>query len=141
MAHQTREQLDAIAAQHSTDIADQLPPEAAPETTLAYGATGPFVTRLVDLLALLGFTTNTVIKGGPPVLDVSVLADVDAARAHLDIHEAGTVNPEAPEVMRPDEIPVGVKGELVGRRTWDGLYEAAEKAVAEKAAVEAAAQG
>ncbi len=122
MAHQfTRDEVDQLAATEAASITTQeetAASEAPPaQTTLAYGATGECVQKLVDLLAVLGYTTNATIKGGPPLLDDSVLTDVHAAQQALGITE--------PEVTIPADIPVGVKGELVGTATWNALYTAA----------------
>lgn len=123
MAHQmTREAIDQAAAAEAAGLtaADEAAATDTPtaETTLAYGAQGDCVTKLVDLLAVLGFATNTVIKGGPPILDESVLVDLRAAKAELSISEL--------EVIMPSEIPLCVKGELVATATWNALYAAAE---------------
>lgn len=126
MAHQmTREEIDTLAATEAQSITAEAEAAAATaaaqaqasETTLAYGATGSCVQQLVDLLAVLGHASNSVIKGGPPILDESVLADVRAAQTELAVTE--------PEVTVPADIPIGVKGELVGNTTWNALYAAA----------------
>jgi peptidoglycan hydrolase-like protein with peptidoglycan-binding domain len=136
MAHQlTREQIDQAAAQEAATIKQELasqPPAPPADTTLAYGASGECVTKLVDLLALLGYDTNDVIKGTATTLDESVLVDVRAAQAALNVTE--------PELTEAAQIPVGVKGELVGEATWNALYAAAEaKLQAEQTAAEQAA--
>jgi hypothetical protein len=123
MAHQlTREQIDQAAAADAATVKQQLPPAAdtpTPEPILGRGDTGEPVTKLVQLLALLGYVTNDIIKGAPPVLDESVLVDVRAAQLALGVTEP------------PD--PTGV--ELVGEVTWAALYDAAEaKLEAAKAA-------
>lgn len=83
---------------------------AAPDLpALAFGAEGPDVTKLVNLLDVLGFSSNSVVHGGAPLLDEAVLVDVRAAQAKLDVIE--------PEIA-------GVHGELVGPSTWSALYEA-----------------
>lgn len=123
MAHTqlTPEEVDAqaaaIAAGEEPAKGENLASALPAETTLAYGAEGECVTKLVNLLAVLGHNSNAVIKGGVPLLDESVLVDVRAAQEALDVLE--------PEVTLPAEIPVGVKGELVGAATWSALYEAA----------------
>jgi len=122
MAHQlSPDEVDALAAEAAAAEEpakdESLTGPVPAETTLAYGAEGECVTKLVNLLAVLGFTSNAVIQGGAPRLDESVLANVRAAQQQLDVAE--------PEVTSPDEIPVGVKGELVGTATWAALYEAA----------------
>jgi hypothetical protein len=122
MAHQlTPEEIDAqaaaIAAGEEPAKEEHIAPALPNETTLAYGANGECVAKLVNLLAVLGYNTNDVIKGGPPKLDESVLVDVRAAQQALDVAE--------PELTEPAAIPVGVKGELVGVATWTALYEAA----------------
>lgn len=123
MAHQlTRDEIDQLAATQAASITAQAEASASDippaETTLAYGASGECVTQLVDLLAVLGYDTNSVIKGGTPVLDETVLVDVRKAQQNLQAKE--------PEVTLPVDIPVGVKGELVGSATWNALYTAAE---------------
>lgn len=127
MAHQlTRNEVDALAASAAAPIIAEAEATAAAvppaETTLAYGASGECVTKLVDLLAVLGYATNNVIKGAAPELDASVLADVQAAQTALGASE--------PEVTLPADIPVGVKGTLVGQATWNALYTAAEAKLA-----------
>jgi hypothetical protein len=125
MAHNlTPQEIDALAAEHTAAI--ETPAAPPTYTTLAYGATGDCVTRLVDLLAVLGHANNTVIKGGPPVLDDSVLADVRAAQASLNVTE--------PELLESAAITVGVKGELIGDATWHALYTAAGIALDQEAA-------
>lgn len=119
MAHQlTNDQVDALAAEHAANVTAATPAAPATYTTLAYGAEGEEVTKLVDLLAVLGYDTNTVIKGGPATLDETVLADVKAAQASLQVTE--------PQLAVPmPDIPIGVKGQLVGQATWNALYAAA----------------
>lgn len=119
MAHQlTPDEVDAqaaaIAAGEEPAKQENLDPGAPAETTLAYVAEGECVTKLVNLLAVLGYNSNDVIKGGVPLLDESVLVDVRAAQEALDVLE--------PEVT---PVPVAVEGELVGSATWAALYEAA----------------
>lgn len=118
-----RAQIDQAAAEHSQTI--EAPAAPATETTLAYGAEGECLTKLVDLLALLGFATNDVIHGKSTMLDETVLADVAAAQKALDIHEL-----PGDELLEPAGIPVGVKGTLITTATWDGLYAAAATHVA-----------
>jgi hypothetical protein len=130
MAHQlTAEQVDALAAEAAAGVEPAkieslaAPPSAQP--TLAYGAQGAAVVKLVNLLDVLGHNTNSVIKGGPSKLDDSVLVDVRAFQDAADLVE--------PEVID------GVTGELVGTVTWGALYEAAAaKLEADQAAREAA---
>lgn len=128
MAHVTREEIDSRAAEEAATItaqdkAAQAEADATQaETTLAYGAQGECVSKLVDLLAMLGFATNNVIKGGPPILDETVLVDVRAAQAALEVKE--------PELTLDTDIPVGVEGELIGDSTWNALYAAAEQKIA-----------
>jgi hypothetical protein len=136
MAHQllSHEEIDTAAAAAAAQVKEQFPELPAPMATLAYGAGGEFVTKLVDLLALLGYDTNNVIKGAPPILDESVLVDVRAAKAALDV--------AVPELTEPAAITVGVEGELVDEATWSALYAAAEaKLEAAPAAAPADAAG
>jgi hypothetical protein len=137
MAHQlTREEVDQLAATEAASITTQAEASASsgvPETTLAYGAQGECVTKLVDLLAVLGYSTNSVIKGGPPIIDETVLADLRMAQGELGVTE--------PEVTLPAEIPVGVKGELVGTTTWNALYAAAEQKLGGQASASAGGDG
>lgn len=114
----TTQQIDELAAAKAAEIEQESPVDYGDETTLAYGATGECVTRLVNLLASLGYDTNKVVKGGAPILDDSVLVDVAKAQAELGVSE--------PELATPDLIPVGVKGTIVGAPTWSALYAAAE---------------
>jgi peptidoglycan hydrolase-like protein with peptidoglycan-binding domain len=122
MAHKlTPDEVDQLAAAaaagdvapHEEDLASPL----AAEPLLAYGAQGDKVTKLVNVLAVLGFNTNDVVKGGPPKLDESVLVDVRAAQAELGISEV--------DVVPAADVAVAVEGELVGNATWSALYEAA----------------
>jgi hypothetical protein len=123
---QVDERAAAIAAADEPIVADPLASPLPGETTLAYGAEGESVTKLVNLLAVLGYVTNDVIKGGPPKLDESVLADVRAAQEALAV--------EVSDVTLPVDIPVGVEGELVGTATWAALYGAAAAKLEEPAA-------
>lgn len=124
MAHQlTQAEIDAIDAAASeqavqTTAEISATPLLGAETTLAYGAEGDCVQKLVELLNLLGYHNNSVIAGGPPILDQSVLNDVRAAQEDLAVKE--------PELTPPSEIPVGVEGEIVGPTTWNALYTAAQ---------------
>lgn len=131
MAHQlTPEQVDeaaaAIAAGEEPAKIENLASPAAGEPTLAYGAEGDSVTKLVNLLAVIGHNTNNVIKGEHPRVDESVLVDVRAAQTQLGVSE--------PPIA-------GYEGELVGPATWTALYEAAagelERKQAEKEAAPA----
>jgi len=124
MAHPARELIDQAASDAAASI--EAPPASAAETTLAYGAEGACLKKLVDLLALLGHATNDVIKGTSSRLDESVLVDLRAARAELGI--------AAPALLTPTEIPVGVKGEFVDTATWDTLYQAAALKLPDNAA-------
>jgi hypothetical protein len=123
MAHLTADEVDALAskaasAEEPAKTESLLPGPARP--TLAYGAEGANVTKLVDLLAVLGHATNDVIKGGAPKLDEGVLIDVRAAQSAL-----GVVEP-----------PLGdIEGELVGAATWGALYEAATARLEAPAAI------
>ncbi len=117
-----RAAIDAAAAEHSNAI--EIPSEPAAETTLAIGAEGDCVTKLVGLLALLGYATNDVIAGKSSQLDQSVITDLVAAEAALGFHEL-----PGDELLEPAEIPVGVKGRLVTATTWDALYAAAAEKV------------
>jgi hypothetical protein len=126
MAHQiTQQEIDeintraseaAVVTTHELQASVSEQPPA--QTTLAYGAQGDCVQQLVELLNLLGHHTNTVIAGGPPILDQSVLEDLRAVKDELQIVE--------PESLTPAEIPTVIKGELVGQNTWHRLYEAAQ---------------
>lgn len=117
-----RAAIDAAAAEHSSSI--EPAPQPTAETTLAIGAEGECVKRLVDLLALLGHATNDFLSGKSDVLDESVIADLAAAEAELDFHEL-----PGDELLEPAEIPVGVKGRLITATTWDALYAAAASKV------------
>lgn len=123
MAHQlTQEEVDeraaAAAAAEEPVKTEQLAASPAPSTVLAYGAEGEDVAKLVNLLAVLGYNQNSVIKsGGTAKLDESVLVDVRAAQQQLGVEE--------PASLEAADIPVGVAGELIGEATWHALYEAA----------------
>lgn len=114
MAHQlTPQQIDeqAAAVAAGEEPAQEEHLAAAPvEPTLAYGAEGETTRKLVNLLAVLGYSSNDVLKGSSVRLDESVLVDVRAAQQALDV------------VEEPIE---GFEGELVGPVTWKALYEAA----------------
>ena len=128
MAHQlTPQEVDALAADQAATLEppaeDHLSAPLGTEPILAYGAEGEPVTKLVNVLAVLGHATNSVLHGGPPRLDETVLVDVRAAQAALGISE-------------PDPLVLGVQGaaaattivvlgELVGATTLKALYEAA----------------
>lgn len=131
MAHQIpRSAVDALAAAEANT--DPARPDS--EITLACGATGESVTQLVNVLKLLGYATSDVAHGAPPILDQGVLADVHAAQTALGVTE--------PALLLPTDIPVGVRGELVGQATWNALYAAAEaKVAAELPPEQASAQG
>jgi hypothetical protein len=116
MAHQlTPQEVDELAADAAKKIEptpeEHLASPLAGEMVLAYGAEGENVTKLVNVLTVLGFSTNSVVKGGQPILDVSVLEDVKAAQLQL-----GVIEPA---------VNGGVEGELVGTATFTALYEAA----------------
>jgi hypothetical protein len=124
MAHKTRDEIDAQARAHSQATTQELPPEPPAETALTIGASGANVSKLVDLLALLGYATNTVIKGGPPVLDESIMVDVRAAIAAHDLptlHAAEGLSDVA------KQLPLGIEGEVVTQSLWNGLYAVAEQ--------------
>lgn len=131
MAHSlTPQEIDEAAATAAGEAAaghvDAAAQPQEQEATLAYGAEGECVTKLVNLLALLGHAMNDVVKGGHPILDQTVLTDVLHAQEELQVVE--------PDLILPAEIPVGVKGALVGKATWGALYEAAAaKVEAERA--------
>ena len=101
MAHKlTSDQVDALAAEDAAvttkqidEIAADEAANLAPGPVLAEGAEGDEVTRLVNLLALLGYRTNDVIKGGPPKLDATVLADVHSAQVALAVTDADGIGP------------------------------------------------
>jgi hypothetical protein len=123
MAHPTPQELDTLAAAAAASATAAATEEASAvdygdQTVLAYGATGEKVARLVNLLASAGHATNHVIKGGPPVLDLSVLADVEAFQIEAGLH------PGEGELATA-EIPAGVEGQLVEALTWQALYEKA----------------
>lgn len=110
MAPLTPQEIDAKAAEYAATI--QHADEVAAQTeldrpALALNAEGEGVTDLVNLLAVLGFADNSVIRGGPPKLDESVHADLVAARLALGVNEAET------------------PADVVGQGTWAALYEAA----------------
>lgn len=137
MAHNMdRSAIDAAAEAAAAAIEPPAPTDndnALP--FLAYGAEGEDVTKLVDLLALLGYATNDVVHGNGSQLNESVLADLRAAQLALDVHEQ-------PYDQAVTSIPNGVFGELVTQTTWDALYEAAAaKVEAEQAQPEAAGAG
>lgn len=112
MAHLTQEQIDQAAAEPAaaTDT-----PAAPAYVTLAYGAEGPKLEQLVNLLRLLGYHTSDVAQGISHKLDESVLNDVRAFQAEHQVTEPA----------------VDVQGELVGPATWTALYAAAEAKLAE----------
>lgn len=122
MAHANRAEIDQAAHEAALVTQEALPDAEAVEKVLAYGAEGDGVSKLVDLLAYLGHATNNVIKGGEPVLDASVLADVDAALEELNAKEAAHVR-----VLEAGDVPPeGVEGVFVGHQALDVLYAAAE---------------
>jgi hypothetical protein len=118
MAHQTidRTAIDQAAATAAATI--ETPIQTPAETTLAYGAEGEDLKKLVDLLALLGYATNDVLTGASSRLDESVLVDLRAAQTELGA-------PDGAAWIPASEIGAGVLGELVDSGTWDALYEAA----------------
>jgi peptidoglycan hydrolase-like protein with peptidoglycan-binding domain len=110
MAHRLdQHDVDQLAAAQAEELGETPATEKPVQTealpTLGANAEGDSVTKLVNLLAVLGYTDNDVIKGNPPVLNSSVQADVRKAQTDLNITEA--------------------EGELVGPATWHALYEAA----------------
>jgi hypothetical protein len=124
MAHQmTPDEVDAAAASHAASEQpakqENLATPLAELPGLAYGAEGENVIKLVNVLAVLGYDSNDVIKGGEPRLDESVLVDVRAAQAALDILPATEIPGGDPQLAS------GVEGELVCQTTWAALYEAA----------------
>jgi hypothetical protein len=139
MAHQlTQQEVDeraaAAAAAEEPVATEELAAPPTPSTILAYGAEGECVAKLANLLAVLGYNQNNVIKSGSAKLDESVLVDVRAAQQQLGVSE--------PELLEPADIAVGVKGELIGEATWHALYEAAAaKLESEDAAASAGASG
>jgi peptidoglycan hydrolase-like protein with peptidoglycan-binding domain len=78
------------------------------------GAAGPLVRELVDLLAVAGHATNTIIDGENPggVFDNSVLSDVRAFQAAHQVQE----DPE-----------MEIAGDFVGPNTWQALYDVAQQ--------------
>lgn len=117
MAHPlTTQQVDQLAAEQAAFDTARIDELAADEAAapgpdypvLEPGAEGPDVTRLVNLLAVLGYRTNDVInnKGAAPVYDATVEADVEAAQTALVVSEPGVAG-------------------TVGAATWGALYEAA----------------
>jgi len=131
-----REAINEAASAAAATAATDTPDAPVPETTLAYGAQGAPLTQLVDLLALLGYTTNDVIKGASSKLDESVLVDLRAARSELGL--GATAAPDS--LLAAADIPLGVSGELVDGATWDALYAAAAAKVP-AATTDAAAAG
>lgn len=125
MAHQlTPDEVDQLAADHAATIEpvqeEHLSGPLAKEATLAYGAEGEPVTKLVNVLSVLGYDTNKVIHGGPARLDETVLADVRAAQEAIGLSE--------PPVLTIQDAGGNIAeliGELVGPTTLTALYEAA----------------
>lgn len=119
--HETPQQADPPAEQAATSVdppadagaaVEQVPADLSPpieKLVLVYGATGDEVDKLVNLLKLLGYSTNDYSTSQK--LDESVLVDVRAAQAELGIKEK--------------ELS-WLNGEFVGNATRTGLYEAAE---------------
>lgn len=117
MAHKTEQEIDDQAA--ALAASREAPGEQAAvldRPTLAFGAEGENVTKLVNLLEVLGFDTNSVIKGAPARLEESVLADVRAFRLAQAVEE--------PAVD-------GLEGEVIGPVTWAALYGAVEAKLTE----------
>jgi hypothetical protein len=119
MAHPlTPQEIDELAAQQAADLtAEQAAdpaadPQPAPPVhpTLAYGAEGAELEKLINLLRVIGYHTNDVAQGTSHKLDESVLADVRAAQITLGVTEPAT----------------DIQGERVGPATWAALYAAAE---------------
>jgi hypothetical protein len=110
MAHLTTEQIDQAAAAQAD--AEKAAPDPTPpvQPTLEYGAEGPELEKLVNLLRVLGYHSNNVAQGTSHTLDETVLADVRAAQITLGITEPAT----------------DATGERVGPATWTALYGAAE---------------
>jgi hypothetical protein len=118
VAHTTQEKIDELAALHAQDPEGFQPAvieDIAPPPTLAYGATGEHVSKLMNLLSAAGHHLEAAAAAEIPVLSHEVLDAVSAFR-----HEVGVVEPEVEHVL----------GELVGPETWKALYQAAEKALA-----------
>lgn len=122
--HPSRTELDQLAAEQAASTPEPAAVNVPIETALAYGATGEGVTRLVNLLKLLGYDRSTVAQGAPPVLDEAVLADVRAAQANLGVSEPG--------VHQAADLPAGITGTIVGTATWDALYAAAAAKAAQE---------
>jgi hypothetical protein len=123
MAHQLKEEeIDDLAAQEPAETpADEAKEPAVDQhATLAYGAEGPEVEKLVNLLKVVGHATAANVQGpqGRRLTD-EVLTDVHEAQAALGVQEA-------PEWG-------GVFGELVGPPTWAALYAAAGAKLGEQA--------
>jgi hypothetical protein len=123
------EEIAAAAHQQATAAGTAIAPQAEEqpavqeavtvthkEPILASGAAGPIVRKLVDLLAVCGHATNTIITGDNPggVLDNSVMSDVRAFRTQYDITE---------------DPGLEIAGDFIGPYTWQALYEHAQQAV------------
>lgn len=142
MAHQlSPDEVDALAADQAATIEpakeDHLSAPLGAEAILAYGAEGEPVTKLVNVLAVLGHSTNSVIHGGPARLDETVLVDVRTAQAELGISEPDPLT----VILSPEEgsASVEIVGELVGARTLKALYEAAAAKLESEQAADAPA--
>lgn len=126
MAHISRDEIDVLAAEQVASEREQAEgatgtPEKQVETTLAYGAGGDCLKKLVDLLVVGGY--GDVTLADKTTLDADVAAAVAKAQQELAVSE--------PELTLPSDIPVGVKASpIVGQATWDALYAAAEAKVA-----------
>lgn len=121
------EDIDAQAGRAAASEQEQTAtePAAAGTTptidrpTLAYGASGANVVKLIDLLSLLGHKSADHAPAGSSrdlqieptaVLDEALLLDVRSAQAALDVVEPALADFE---------------GEFVGQATWCALYNAA----------------
>lgn len=118
---------EAHAAELESTISEPQVQEPAPETPaqtpdltqgepiLVSGSSGPFVRRLVELLAACGHATNSIIAAENPagVLDNTVMKDVSAFITEHNIVESPGLE---------------IDGLFVGPEAWKALYKtAAEK--------------
>lgn len=113
---QIEEAAAEAAAQDKPPVQENIEGAITIPPTLGLGAKGPSVTKLVNLLAVLGYATNSVIRGGEAVFDESVLVDVQAAQAAEGVVELATIDGAAGEL---------IEGVFVAGDTWHALYEAA----------------
>ena len=104
---QAIEQATEEAAQSEPTITHNNP-------ILASGSAGPIVRELVQLLAVVGHATNTIISGENPgaVLDNSVMGDVKSFMKEHEIVESPNLD---------------ISGDFVGPYTWQALYDEAAK--------------